>query len=223
MFRIRPGAGSFRPVFYCLAFFAFACQAGRGIEVDRLIAAVNGVAITEGDLDMARSLNAIIFYGKNTATGSRREEIERLIDQELMRQELKNFSVSGEEESSVEARMQSLRDAYASKGGLSALLKQIGLQESELISYIRLESSIVRFVDFRFRPFVSVSADEIRAYYETRLKPQLLESKIALPPLDQVIAKIETVVKEEKINSVLDQWMKDIRRNSRIEYFNDAK
>jgi hypothetical protein len=30
-------------------------------------------------------------------------------------------------------------------------------------------------------------------------------------------------VKEEKINAVLDQWMKDIRRNSRIEYFGDAK
>jgi hypothetical protein len=193
------------------------------MEIDRLIAAVNGVAITEGDLDLARSLNAIIFYGKNTGAGGRREQLERLIDQELMRQELKNFSLSGEEESSVEARMQSLHETYAAIGGPAALLKRIGLQESELISYVRLESSIARFVNFRFRPFVTVSADEIRAYYDSRLIPQLRESGIALPALEQISAKIETIVKEEKINAVLDQWIKDIRRNSRIEYFDDAR
>jgi hypothetical protein len=221
--RHRPAAAAFRLVFCCLVFWIFACGISRAIEMDRLIAAVNGVAITEGDLDMARSLNAIIFFGKTQAAAGRTEEIERLIDQELMRQELKNFSMSGETESSVEARMQSLRDAYAAKGGLSALMKRLGLQESELISYIRLESSILRFVDFRFRPFVSVSADEIRDYYEKRLIPQLRESGIAVPLLDQVSAKIESIVKEEKINGVLDQWMKVIRRNSRIEYFDDAR
>jgi hypothetical protein len=221
--RLPRSAGALRPAFCCLAFFIFAGEFGRGMEIDRLIAAVNGIAITEGDLEIARSLNAIIFYGKNTNVAGRKEEIDRLIDQELMRQELKNFSLSGEEESSVEARMQSIREAYASIGGPSALLKRLGLQESELISYIRLESSIMRFLDFRFRPFVNVSADEIRAYYETRLIPQLRESKIAPPALEHVSAKIETIVKEEKINAVLDQWMKDIRRNSRIEYFGDAK
>jgi hypothetical protein len=221
--RLRHSTGASRLALYCLAFFVFACEFSRGIEIDRLIAAVNGVAITEGDLEIARSLNAIVFYGKKTGVASRKEEIDLLIDQELMRQELKNFSLSGEEESSVGARMQSIRDAYAAIGGPSALLKRIGLQGSELISYIRLESSILRFVDFRFRPFVTVSADEIQDYYEKRLTPQLRESKIAVPPLDQVLAKIESIVKEEKINAVLDQWMKDIRRNSRIEYFEDVK
>jgi hypothetical protein len=221
--RLRRNTGASRVALCCLAFFVFACEFSRGIEIDRLIVAVNGVAITEGDLKIARSLNAIIFYGKNTGVASRKEEIERLIDQELMRQELKNFSLSGEEEIDVEARMQSIRDAYASIGGPSALLKRIGLQESELISYVRLESAIMRFVDFRFRPFVAVSAGEIQDYYEKRLTPQLRESKISVPPLEQVLAKIESILKEEKINAVLDQWVKDIRRNSRIEYFDDVK
>jgi hypothetical protein len=221
--RRRCGSGAFRLVSFCLAFFIFKSGLVYGDEIDRLIAAVNGVAITEGDLDLARSLNAIIFYGKDTAAASRSEEIERLIDQELMRQELGSFSMAGEEEDKAEARMQSFRDAYAAKGGLSALLKRIGLQESELVSYTRLESSIMRFVNFRFRPFVSVSGDEMRAYYENKLTPQLRASKIELPALEQISAKIEAILKEEKINAVLDQWMKDIRRNSRIEYFDDAK
>jgi hypothetical protein len=190
-------------------------------EVDRLVAAVNGVAITNGDLDLARSLNAIIFFGKTAEVTSRREELERQINQELMRQELKNFSMA-DEEGKIEGRMQSLRNAYAAKGGLAALLQRLGLQESELISYMRLESAILRFVDFRFRPFISVLAEEVQAYYKNRLTSQLQKSGIEIPPLLQVSDKIETILREEKISDVLDQWIKEIRRNSRIEYFDET-
>jgi hypothetical protein len=206
-----------------MAFFISSFGLVFGEEIDRLIAAVNGVVITEGDLDLARDLNAIIFYGQTAALRSRSEDIERFIDQELMRQELKNFSVANDVQGGVDARMQSLREAYAAKGGLPVLLKRIGLQESELISYIRLESSIAKFVDFRFRPFISVSAEEIRSYYENRLTPQLQKSKTELPDLEQVSDKIETILKEEKINAVLDQWIKEVRRSARIEYFNNEK
>jgi peptidyl-prolyl cis-trans isomerase SurA len=208
---------------FCLTIFVFMSGITCGAEMDRLIAAVNGVVITEGDLNLARSLKGILSNGGNIEGGTRNEEIERLIDQELMRQELKNFSMTEVEGSSIEARIQSLREAYATRGGLAALLQRTGLQESELKSYIRLEFSILKFVDFRFRPFVGVSEADIRDYYEKRLAPQLQESKIDLPKLDQISAKIEVVLREEKINAVLDQWMKEIRRSSRIEYFNDEQ
>jgi peptidyl-prolyl cis-trans isomerase SurA len=208
---------------FCLLSLVFSSGFVNGSEIDRLIAAVNGVAITEGDLNLARSLNAILSYGRNAPDATRSDEIEKLIDQELMQQELKNFSMTEVEGSKIEARLQSLRDAFAAKGGLSALLQRTGLRESELIAYVRLESSILKFVDFRFRPFVSVSEADIRDYYEKRLIPQLRESKIETPSLDQIAAKIEIILREEKINAVLDQWMKEIRRSSRIEYFNDGQ
>jgi hypothetical protein len=190
-------------------------------EVDRLIASVNGVAITNGDLNLARSLNAIIFVGKTAEADSRDQEIERQINQELMRQELKNFSLPDEADK-VEARMQSLRNAYALKGGLPALLLRIGMQESELISYIQLELEIMRFVDFRFRPFITVSTEEVQAYYRDKLMAQLQKSGIELPPLIHVSNKIETILREEKINDALDQWIKEVRRNSRIEFFDET-
>jgi parvulin-like peptidyl-prolyl isomerase len=210
-----------RRISFCLTLFVFISGITFGAEIDRLVAAVNGVAITEGDLDLSRSLNEIVLYGRNTASNSRTEEIERLIDQELMRQELSSFSMMEVEDGRIESQMQSLRDAFAAKGGLTALLQRTGLQQSELKSYIRLESSILKFVDFRFRPFVSVSEEDIRNYYEKRLVPQLRESKIDVPALGQISAKIDVILREEKINAVLDLWMKEIRRSSRIEYFND--
>jgi hypothetical protein len=192
------------------------------VEIDQLLAAVNGKVITQGDLDLWRSLNSVVSFDKSAAPVSRENEIDRLVDQELMRQELKDFSLSQEDESKVQARLQSLRDAYAERGGLPLFLQRLGLQESELISYLQLESSIMKFVDFRFRPFVRVSEEEIKAYYEKRLTPQLEKAKLALPPLAQISARIEEILKEEKVNAALDQWIKEIRRNSRIEYFDAA-
>lgn len=207
---------------FCLMFCVLTSGIACAAEIDRLIAAVNGVAITEGDLSLARSLNEILSYDGNVAGTSHRDALERLIDRELMRQELSNFSVTEVEEAKIEARLQSLRDAFAAKGGLAALLQRVGLQESELKSYIRLELSLLKFVDFRFRPFVSVSDEEIRNYYDKRLVPQLRESKIDVPPLDQISAKIEVILREEKINAVMDQWIQEVRASSRIEYFNEA-
>ncbi len=203
-------------------FWNFCARPCRATEIDRLIVAVNGRVITEGDLDLARNLNAIIFYDKSPGNSSRDDEVERLVDLELMRQELKSFSMTQEDETKVDARLQSLRDAYAGKGGLPKLLQRLGLQESELVSYLQLESSIMKFVDFRFRPFVQVSEEEVKAYYQTRLTPQLEKARVALPPLVQISARIEEILREEKINAVLEQWMKDVRRHSRIEYFNET-
>ncbi len=206
-------------LFSLLALNSIFASLARAGEVDRLIAAVNGNVITEGDLNLSRGVNTIIISDKAVAPKSRAEEIERLVDLELMRQELQNFSMTQEDESRVQARLQSLRNTYAEKGGLPLLLKQLGLQESELVTYLRLESSIMRFVDFRFRPFAGVSETEIKNYYDSRLTPQLQKAKLALPPLPQVSVRIEEILREEKINAVLDQWIKEIRRVSRIEYF----
>lgn len=203
--------------------FCFSCSFAYGAEIDRLLVAVNGRAITEGDLDLARNLNAIVFYDKSPGPSSREDEIGKLIDLELMRQELKTFSMAQEDQEKVEARLRSLRDAYSSKGGLPLLLKRLGLQESELIAYLKLESSILKFVDFRFKPFATVSEQEIKNYYEVRLTSQLQKARIALPDLGQVSARIEGILREEKINALLDQWITEIKRNSRIEYFDSAR
>jgi hypothetical protein len=183
------------------------------------MAAVNGKVITEGDLSLARKLNAVMLPDAEAKPRSRKEEIDRLIDLELMQQELKTFNLTQEDENKIAVRMESLRAAYAAKGGLPVLLRDLGLQEMELLSYVRLESLILRFVDFRFRPFVNATEAEIKDYYETRLIPQLRASMLPVPELAQVSSKIEEILKEEKVNAALEQWIRTIKRNSRIEYF----
>jgi hypothetical protein len=192
-----------------------------GEEIDRLLAAVNGKVITAGDLKIARALNPALFAG--AVYDSPDQELTQLIDFEILRQELKNFGMTNEDENDVASRVRSLRETYALKGGLSAYLQKFGLQESELIAYVQLTSSMLRFVNFRFRPFVNVTPEEIKSYYENVLIPQIEGKKGTLQPLSELSAQIEEILREKKINEDYDQWIANIRRTSRIERFDDEK
>jgi hypothetical protein len=199
--------------------FAAAYSPLHAEEIGRLLAAVNGKVITDVDLNIARSLKSLALPGESVEFSSASDELERLIDLELMQQELENFSAMQADEAGIEARMQQYRKIHAEK--FPALLKNLGFTESELAAYLRLEASIMRFINFRFRPLVIVQEDEKEKYYREKLTPQLQKAKIEIPPLEEVSHKIEMILIEEKVSSALERWMHDIRRNSRIEYFNE--
>jgi hypothetical protein len=190
-----------------------------GEEIDRLLVAVNGSVITEGDLYIARKLNPLIFSISGTGAVSREAEIDRLIDLELIRQELQNFSLDSDDESSLDAKTKEWRDRMTKAGIDLHSIERLGIQESELNSYLKLRISILEFVDFRFGPFAAVSESEIKAYYDDTYSPQLRESGLETPPLSQVSDKIEEILKDKKINEALDQWLLEARSNAQIEYF----
>ncbi len=190
-------------------------------DIDRVLAAVNGKVITESDLRIARNLNTLLMFGKRQAGGdpSPAEELNRLIDLELIRQELENFPLESEEQAQIEARVEELKGGYAEIGGIEPIMRGLGLQAGELQSYLRLQASILRFVNVRFRPFASVAPEEVQAYYRDKLLPRLMQEHSAAPPLDQVKPDIENILKEEKVNASLDDWIREIRSHSRIEDF----
>jgi len=206
----------------CVVFIAAVIlkPAGASAEtIDRLMAAVNGKAITEGELKLARSLNEILMLGTVRAKLSDKDEIQRMIDLELLRQELESFSDLTAAEEEVEGRMEELRKSYAKEGGLTAILERLGLQESELRAYLSLQISILQLIDFRFRPFVSIPEEEIQQYYSTKYAPQIGASGAIVPGLEEVSSKIVRILTEEKVNASLDRWLQDSRRRAQIEYF----
>ena len=207
-----------------LAGFLAAPWRCRADEIDRLIAAVNGKVVTEMDLDFSRRLNSILAFGKDTDSRTRQQEIGRLIDLELIRQELQNFPMSREDEGTITKGMDALRKGYeAVPGGLDAVAAQYRVGEDEIREYLRLQSSIMRFVSFRFTPFVSVPQLEKESYYREVLVPQLERAKAPVPPLSEVEDRIEAILRQEKANDALEQWIEELRGHARIEYFSKTE
>lgn len=175
-----------------------------------------------GDLELAQDLNAVLLYGRGDGRSGMEQELERLIDLEIIRQELENFAIGKADETYVQGRLDELRRAYAEIGGLPVLLRRLGMQESELDSYLKLQALILKFINLRFRPFVSVSEAEVQAYYDDKLVPGLRKGGAWIPPVAQVANQIRGVLIEEKINQSMDEWIKNARSTSRIDYFTES-
>ena len=192
-------------------------------EIDRLLAAVNRRVVTEGDLRLARNLNVLVGFGRTTPPGSRVEEIDQLINRELLRQELEQFPLQPEDQTSADQRLEELKQGYAEIGGITYVLRGLGLQESEIEAYLALQVSMMRFIDLRFRPFVSVTPAEIEEYYRTQLEPKLRASGSRIPPLEEVSKQIETLLVDGKLSRMMDDWIQTLRQHSEIELFDEKR
>jgi len=201
----------------------FATRPGCPQEVDRLLAAVNARVITRLDLTMARALNAVLDLGQNRSALSENEDLDLLIDQELIRQEMENYPVpESQVETAVKDKIDALRNSYAEIGGLPALLNRLGFDAMELTKKVRLIVLTEKFIGLRFGPFVTVAPKEVEDYFREKLLPDLKRKGFAAPPLVEVAPQIEALLKEVKKNAAAEQWLRNIKRNSRIEYFGGA-
>jgi hypothetical protein len=193
-------------------------QSAMGEEIDRVLASVNGNIITRNDLRMARDLNLVLEFGRGEPAGtSSQNGLDRIVDLELIRQELENFPLASDDRSGIEAQIAELRKAYVEIGGLESLLFRLGLQQEEVEDYIHLQASIKRFVHLRFNPFVSVSTEEVNNYYRDELVPRLRKAGAPVPGLAEVAKSIEQILTEIKVNASLESWIRDLRNHSRIE------
>jgi len=192
-------------------------------EIDRLLAAVNGKVVTEGDLRLARNLNVLVGFGRTAQPGSRPEEIDQLINRELLRQELEHFPLQSEDQGRADQRLEELKQGYAEIGGITYVLRGLGLQESEIEAYLELQVSMMRFVDVRFRPFVNVTPAEVQEYHRTELEPKLRASGSRIPPLEEESIQIESLLVDSKVSRMMEDWIQTLRQHSEIEVFDEKR
>jgi hypothetical protein len=192
-------------------------------EIDRILAAVNRKVVTEGDLRLARNLNVLVGFGRTTPPSSRAEELDQVINRELLRQELEHFSLQPEDQSRADQRLEELKQGYAEIGGITYVLRGLGLQEAEIETYLTLQGAMMRFIDLRFRPFVSAAPEEIEEYYRTQLEPKLRASGSRVPPLEEVSRQIESLLIDGKVGRMMDDWIQNLRQHSEIEIFDEKR
>lgn len=192
-----------------------------GDVVDRIVATVNRRIILQSDLDEALSYEALL-NGRplNQLTDDdRRSVLDRLIDQELLREQMKSADFRHASEADVAARVAEARKQYpeaATDEGWQALLAKFHLSENDLKAHVEQEIDLLRLVDARLRPTIEIDSKSIEAYYRDKFVPQLRESGAGEVPLADVTAKIREVLTEQKVNELLLSWLQTLRSESEV-------
>jgi hypothetical protein len=184
--------------------------------LDRIIATVNGHVILQSDWDEALCYEALLSNRTPTqfTDDDRRAVLDRLIDQELLREQMNSAGFVHATDAEVDARLAEARKLYpqaASPQQWQATLAQYHLNETDLRVRIRTQIDLMRLVDARLRPAVQIDSKTIEAYYRDQFVPKLKQSGAADVPLAEVSSKIREVLTEQKVSQLLVSWLQTLR------------
>jgi peptidyl-prolyl cis-trans isomerase SurA len=189
--------------------------------IDRIIAAVNAHVILQSDLDEALCYEALLTYRSlaQFTDDDRRVVLDRLIDQELLREQMKSADFAHATDAEVNARLAEARKQYpqaASDEAWHALLAQYHLTERDLLAHVRQQIDVMRLVDARLRPGVQIDSKSIEAYYRDQFVPRLKQSGLSDVPLAEVSAKIRELLTQEKVSELLVSWLQTLRSEGQV-------
>jgi peptidyl-prolyl cis-trans isomerase SurA len=192
-----------------------------GDVIDRIVAVVNGHIILQSDWDEALSYEALLDHrdvGQFTDE-DRRGVLDRLIDQELLAEQMKSASFQHASESEVSDRVQEARKQYpeaATDDGWGAVLARFGLSEKDLMAHVEQQIDLMRLVDAHLRPAVQIDSKTVEAYYREKFVPQLKQSIVEAVPSTDVAAKIRELLTQQKVNELMVSWLQSLRSESKV-------
>ncbi|MGP0017504.1 MAG: hypothetical protein ACLPHP_02950 [Candidatus Sulfotelmatobacter sp.] len=192
-----------------------------GEVIDRIVATVNGHIILQSDWDEALCYEALL-NGRDLnqfTDEDRRNVLDRLIDQELLGEQMKSASFQHATEAEAAARLADARKHYpeaATVEGWHTVLSRFGLAEKNLIAHVQQQIDVMRLVDARLRPAVQIDSKTIEAYYRDKFVPQLKQAGAGEVPLADVSSKIRELLTQEKLNELMISWLQSLRSESKV-------
>jgi SurA-like N-terminal domain len=206
-----------------IALFVILAAAGlHAAEViDSIVATVNGHAILQSDWEdefcfeaflAGRPLDQVSFSERKTA-------LDRLIDQELLREQMQPLESLHVSPADVQRRLQEVRAQFpnaATEQGWLSVLSSYHMTEAELKDRLTRQMEVMRQVENKLRPNVQIDAKSIESYYADHLLPQLRQSGGKEVPLAEVSPKIKELLTQQKVNQLLAAWLQNLRAGSDI-------
>jgi hypothetical protein len=195
-----------------------------GEIIERVVATVNRRPILQSDWDEEVRYEAFVNRRSlsSVTAGDRKAALEHLIDQELLRQQIKEDEAEGIFQPfapNLEKRLQEIRKQYpgAEKPAVwQADLQRYGLRQEDLARHIMLQARLERLIDARLRPTIHISHSSIESYYQQQLLPELRKAGVKDVPLVEVSPKIEELLTQRRMNELLAAWLHDLRSQSDI-------
>jgi hypothetical protein len=190
-----------------------------GDVIDRIVARVNGRTIFMSDWDEELCFEAFVDARPPATYTSeqRRGALDRLIDQELLRQQLRMTDALPADPETIRKKVAEIRAAHTgteTEAGWKSVLDRYGLTEAEVFRRVASQMNLMQSVDARLRPSVQIDSTSVEAYYREKFADAAQPgSQVALP---EVAGKIKEVLTEQKLNDLLSSWLQTLRTQSEI-------
>lgn len=193
-----------------------------GEVLDGIAVTVNGHVILQSDWQ--DEVRYEFFVAAKPLQGitaeDRKGALDRLIDQELLREQSGTSEVTPTSTEEVEKQFASVKSDYGRDHGAQSwngALVSYHLTEADIRNHIALELSQLRLVDAHLRPSIQVDATAIADYYTEHLAPSAAGGQPI--SLKEATPKIRELLTQEKMNQLLGPWLESLRSQAQIKIF----
>lgn len=175
------------------------------------VATVNGVAITQGDLDrdMSRYERQMAMLGQvpnQAQLGEIKSKVlDSLIGREVLRQEAQKVGIKVND-AEVDTRVASLKNRFPSEKDFADTLAKMSLTEPELKAQFAQEMGISKLIDQEVGSKVTVTDEETKTFFDANpdlfKTPEMVRASHILVMVDQKATDAEKAKAKEKITGI---------------------
>ena len=190
--------------------------------IDRVAVSVGTTVITESELLEHLRIRAMLEGIPLQLDGdSKRDAADRLIQQALIRREIETTRYTLPEAAMAQPLVASFKVSrfHDNAGEYQAALKAAQVTEAEVQASFLWQLTVLRFIEFRFRPGIQIAAEDIRDYYEKKFLPDWRSrTKDPPPSAEDAASAVEEILLQERIDNQLDRWISLTRTQVSIRY-----
>lgn len=203
-----------------LSIFSLSAVLSGAVILDRIAVIAGTHVIKASDID--RDIRLTDFLNRTPLSFSpsaKRESAERLITQQIIRDEIVSGGYRRPPESeAAQLEAELVRDRF---GGSEQRLREgsqrYGLTEAGLREQLLWQITVLQFINQRFRGGVVVTDQDIRTYYDQHTA-ELRREYPKNNSFDALAPKIRPVVEGERINQSFNEWLDQARKSERVEF-----
>jgi len=200
-----------------------AAGAARAEIIDRVAVLVGDRVITQSEMLLQMRVAAFLNADPvNLDAANKRQAAERLIAQTLIRREMDLSRYPAPNLPEADAVLATLRKEprFAGDEKFAGELARYEVTEEDVRQQLLWQLTLLRFVEYRFRPAVAPSEQDLRGYYEKQFLPRW-RKRNAPPPapsFDDSLPEIEKAVSDRMLDDALERWLKQARAQTRIRF-----
>lgn len=184
--------------------------------IDRIAVSVGNQVITEAQIiDEIRVTSFLNRQKPEFTPDQKKAAAERLIEQTLMKREmdLSHYPLPDMAEADP-----LLAEALRGREPLAGT----GITEQDLKEHLWWQLTMLRFIEFRFRPSVQIPEAAIKDFYDKKRIEWEKQGLNPVPSLEDSRADIEKVLTQQRVDHAMDRWLGDTRTRVEILYRKEA-
>ncbi|MDQ6760042.1 MAG: hypothetical protein M3Z32_09285 [Acidobacteriota bacterium] len=191
--------------------------------IDRIAVSVGNQVITEAQISDEIRITAFLNNQEpDLSQAFKKAAAERLVEQTLVRREMEVGHFPLPDLSEAEPLEEELQTKYGSSAGFNQELSRARITQSDLKQHLLWQLTLLRFIDYRFRPSVQIQDSAIKDYYSKQRAEWEQRGDKPIPSLEDSRAAIEKILIEQRVDAAMDRWLGDSRTRIEILYRKEA-